>query len=129
MLFVIKVFLASGIFDDMKYGIGIALASAGWGGDTNTLDLIPLAFTKPLTGSGARALMIEIFELHGPDSFIGNTASIMMGSSEATFYVLTLYYGSVQIKKIRHTLAACLIADAIGMVLAIFLGYLLFGGA
>jgi spore maturation protein SpmB len=113
----------------MKYGIGIALAWAGWGGDTNTLDLIPLAFTKPLTGSGARALMIEIFELHGPDSIIGNTASIMMGSSEATFYVLTLYYGSVQIKKIRHTLAACLIADAIGMVLAIFLGYLLFGAA
>jgi spore maturation protein B len=59
MLFVIKVFLASGIFDDMKYAIGIALAWAGWGGDTNTLDLIPLAFTKPLTGSGARALMIS----------------------------------------------------------------------
>src|SRR5687767_15169791 len=57
MLLVVKVFLASGIFADMKYGIELALASFGWSGNTDTLDLMPLAFTKPLTGSGARALM------------------------------------------------------------------------
>lgn len=128
MLFVIKVFLASGIFDDIKYGVGMALQWLGWGGHTDTLDLLPLAFTRPLTGSGSRAMLIEIFKIHGPDSFIGNTASILMGSSETTFYILTIYYGSVQIKKIRHTLAACLIADLAGVVIALCLGYWLFGG-
>ncbi|MEX0611975.1 MAG: spore maturation protein [Pirellulales bacterium] len=128
MLLVIKVFLASGIFADMKQGIGLAMQWAGWGGSTDSLDLLPLAFTRPLSGAGSRAMLIEIFDLHGPDSFIGNTASILMGSSETTFYILTIYYGSVQIKKIRHTLAACLIADAIGIVIALFVGYWLFAG-
>jgi spore maturation protein B len=128
MLFIVKVFLASGIFADMKYGIGLALNSMGLGGHTDTLDLLPLAFTRPLTGSGSRALLIELFEVHGPDSFLGNTASILMGSSETTFYIVTIYYGSVQIKKIRHTLAACLLADVVGVVIALFIGYWLFGG-
>jgi spore maturation protein SpmB len=101
---------------------------AGWNGDTDTLDLLPLAFTRPLSGAGSRAMLIEIFKLHGTNTFIGNTASILMGSSETTFYILTIYYGSVQIKKIRHTLAACLIADAVGIVIALAVGYWLFGG-
>lgn len=129
ILFVIKVFLASGIFNDMKYGIGLAMEWFGLGLHTDSLDLLPLAFTRPLTGGGARAMLIEIFNIHGPDSFIGNTASILMGSSETTFYILTIYYGSVQIKKIRHTLAACLIADLVGIVIALFVGYWLFGGS
>jgi spore maturation protein B len=128
MLLVIKVFLASGIFDDMKYGIGLTMQSIGLGSHADTLDLLPLAFTRPLSGGASRAMLIEIFNIHGPDSFIGNTASILMGSSETTFYILTIYYGSVQIKKIRHTLTACLIADLIGIVIALFVGYLLFGG-
>jgi spore maturation protein B len=128
MLFIVKVFLASGIFADMKYGIDLAMQWAGIGGHTDTLDLMPLAFTRPLTGSGSRALLIELFEIHGPDSFLGNTASILMGSSETTFYIITIYYGSVQIKKIRHTLAACLLADLIGIFIALFVGYWLFGG-
>ena len=128
MLFVIKVFLASGIFEDLKYGIASAMQWAGLDVPTTSLDLLPLAFTRPLTGSGSRAMLIEIFQIHGADSFIGNTASILMGSSETTFYILTIYYGSVQIKKIRHTLAACLIADLIGIVIALFIGYWLFGG-
>ena len=90
-------------------------------------DLLPLAFTRPLTGAGSRAMLVELLQSHGPDSFIGNTASIMMGSSETTFYVLTIYFGAVNIKKIRHTLAACLLADLVGVVIAIGLGYLLFG--
>jgi spore maturation protein B len=128
MLFIVKVFLASGIFADMKYGIGLALNAMGLGGHTDTLDLLPLAFTRPLTGGGSRALLIELFEVHGPDSFLGNTASILMGSSETTFYIVTIYYGAVQIKKIRHTLAACLLADAAGVVIALTVGYWLFGG-
>ncbi|MCI0332270.1 MAG: spore maturation protein [Planctomycetes bacterium] len=128
MLFVIKVFLASGIFADMKYGIGVAMEWAGLGTHTDSLDLMPLAFTRPLTGSGARAMLVELFQTHGPDGFLGNTATILMGSSETTFYILAIYYGSVQIKKIRHTLAACLLADLVGIVIALFIGYLVFGG-
>lgn len=128
MLFVIKVFLASGIFDDIKYGLGAVMQWAGAGNHTESLDLLPLAFTRPLTGSGANAMLLEIFKLHGPDSFIGNTGSILVGSSETTFYILTIYYGSVQIKKIRHTLVACLLADLAGIVIALFIGYLLFSG-
>jgi spore maturation protein B len=128
MLLVIKVFIASGILDDFKHGLAAAMQVAGLGGHTESLDLLPLAVTRPLTGGGSRAVLLEIFKLHGPDSFIGNTASIMMGSSETTFYILTIYFGAVQIKKIRHTLAACLAADVAGIFVAIALGYLLFGG-
>jgi len=128
MLFVIKVFMASGIFDDMKYGLVLAMQTVGLDAYTDSLDLLPLAFTKPLTGSGARAVMLDIFDRHGPDSFLGMTASIMMGSTETTFYVLTVYFGAVQIKKIRHTLAACLWTDVVGVVAAIFFGYLFYGG-
>jgi spore maturation protein B len=127
MLLVIKVFLASGILDDFKAGLGSGMQLAGAGRFAETLDLLPLAFTRPLTGAGSRAMLIELFHSHGPDSFIGNTASIMMGSSETTFYVLTIYFGAVNIKKIRHTLAACLLADLVGVMIAIGLGYLLFG--
>ncbi len=128
MLFVIKVFVASGIFNDMKYGISIAMQTVGLGAYTESLDLLPLAFTKPLTGSGARAVMVEIFDVHGPDSFLGMTASIMMGSTETTFYIITVYFGAVSIKKIRHTLAACLWADVAGIAAAIVVGYALYAG-
>jgi spore maturation protein B len=128
MLFVVKVFLASGLFDDIKYGLVLAMQTVGMGAYTESLDLLPLALTKPLTGSGARAVMVDMFKEHGPDSFLGMTASIMMGSTETTFYILTVYYGAVQIKKFRHTLAACLWTDVIAVVTAIVFGYLLFGG-
>ena len=126
ILFVIKVFIASGVFDDLKWGVGWVMAQVGLGAYTESLDLLPLAFTRPLTGSGARGVMVEVFEQHGPDGFLGNTASLMMGSTETTFYVLTVYFGSIQIKKIRHTLPACLMADAAGLITAVVVGYLLF---
>jgi spore maturation protein B len=128
MLFVIKVFMASGAFDDLKYGLVYAMQTIGLGAYTESLDLLPLAFTKPLTGSGARAVMVDLFEQHGPDSFLGMTASIMMGSTETTFYILTVYYGAVQIKKFRHTLPACLLTDVVAVLTAVVFGYLLFGG-
>jgi spore maturation protein B len=128
MLFVIKVFMASGIFEDVKYGLTAAMQSAGLGEYAETLDLLPLVLTKPLTGSGARAVLLDLFDQHGPDSFLGLTASIFMGSTETTFYLLTVYYGAVQIKKFRHTLAACLWTDLAAICAAIFMGYLLYGG-
>jgi spore maturation protein SpmB len=72
--------------------------------------------------------MLEIFDQHGPDSFLGKTASIMMGSSETTFYIMTVYFGAVGVKKVRHTLTACLIADAAGISAAVVIGYLLYSG-
>ncbi len=127
ILFAVKIFVASGAFEDIKYVAGWVMESVGLGDYRESLDLLPLALTKPLTGSGARGVMVEIFDTHGPDSFLGKTASIMMGSTETTFYVLTVYYGSIQIKKIRHTLPACLIADAAGVSAAVFVGYMLYG--
>jgi spore maturation protein B len=127
MLLVVKVFMASGIFADIKSGATVALNSVGLGEHADTLDLLPLAFVRPLTASGSKAILLDIFDRHGADSFLGNTASIMMGSSETTFYILMIYFGSVQIKKIRHTLVACLSADFVGAVMAVILGYLLFG--
>ena len=128
ILFAIKVFVASGIFDDIKYGLAAAMTFAGMGAYTEALDLLPLAMTKPLTGGGARGVMLEIFDLHGPDSFLGKTASIMMGSSETTFYILTVYFGAVGVKKVRHTLVACLCADVAGISTAVVLGYLFYHG-
>lgn len=128
MLLVIKVFLGSGILSDFTAWLSAGMEQAGAGGYAESLELLPLAFTRPLTGAGSRALLVELLQSHGPDSFIGNTASIMMGSSETTFYVLTIYFGAVNIKKIRHTLAACLLADLVGVVIAISLGYMLFSG-
>ena len=127
ILFAIKIFVASGAFEDLKLMLGWVMGQVGLGEYAESLELIPLALTKPLTGSGARGVMLEIFDTHGPDSFLGKTASIMMGSTETTFYILTVYYGSVQIKKLRHTLPACLIADAAGILTAVVVGYLLYG--
>ena len=128
MLFVVKVFMASGIFEDIKYGLILAMNYVGLGAYSESLDLLPLALTKPLTGGGARAVMVDLFEQHGTDSFLGLTASIMNGSTETTFYVLTVYYGSIQIKKFRHTLPACLLTDLVGVTAAIIIGNMLFGG-
>ena len=128
MLVVIKVFMASGIFEDIKYGLTIAMQSAGVGEYAETLDLLPLALTKPLTGSGARAVLVDLYKQHGPDSFLGLTASIFMGSTETTFYLLTVYYGAVQIKKFRHTVSACLLTDLAAIFAAVFMGYVLYGG-
>ena len=128
MLFAIKVFVASGVFDDIKYGLVAVMNSIRLGAYTEVLDLLPLAMTKPLAGGGARGVMLEIFDLHGPDSFLGKTASIMMGSSETTFYILTVYFGAIGVKKARHTLLACLCADAAGISTAVVLGYLFYHG-
>jgi spore maturation protein B len=129
MLFVIKILVASGFFEDLTSMLAWLLTKIGLGSLTETLELLPLALTRPLSGTGARAILIELFEEHGPDGFIGKTASIMQGSTETTFYILTVYYGSVGIKRIRHTLPACLLADIAAMLAAVTLGLALYSTA
>lgn len=84
-------------------------------------EALPLALLRPLSGGGSLALTTELMKVHGPDSFIGRLASVMYGSTETTFYVLALYFGSVGIKKTRHALLAGLLADAAGILAALWI--------
>jgi spore maturation protein SpmB len=119
ILSVIAVFRASGALGDLTHGLAWCLQRIGLGGHADKLELLPLAIIRPLSGSGSRGVLLDLFKTHGPDSWIGYAATIMSGSSETTFYVLTVYFGSVGIKRFRHTLPTCLLADLAGVVLAI----------
>lgn len=90
-------------------------------------EALPMALLRPLSGSGAYGVMAEIMSTHGPDSMIGYMVSTFQGSTETTFYVMAVYFGAVQVKKARHTLAACLIADSIGILAAVWICRVLFG--
>ncbi len=129
ILLVIAVFRASGAIEDIKSALTVALGWVGWEAHAEKLELIPLAIVRPLSGSGARGVMLELFEHHGPDSFIGYAASVMQGSTETTFYIMTVYFGSVGIRRMRHTLGACLIADAVGIIAAVVFASLLYRAA
>ena len=91
------------------------------------MDALPTALIKPLSGSGARGMMIETMKTLGADSFAGRLACIIQGSTETTFYVLAVYFGSIGVKKTRHALACGLAADAAGVLGAILVSYLFFG--
>jgi len=95
--------------------------------DTRWVDGLPTAFMKPLSGGGARGMMIEAIEHFGVDSFQGKLVSIMQGSTDTTFYVIALYFGSVGIKNTRNAVTLGLIADLAGIIAAIVLAYLFFG--
>lgn len=95
--------------------------------DTRWTEVIPIALIRPLSGSGAKAMMISTMKASGPDSFVGHLSSILYGSSDTTFYIVALYFGSVGIKKTRYAVPASLIADFAGVVAAILIGYLFFG--
>ena len=95
--------------------------------DTRFVDVLPIAFLRPLSGSGARALMLDNLKIHGPDSFIGHMSSVLYGTADTTFYIVALYFGAVNIKKTRYTVPAMLIADFAGIVTAILVSYLFFG--
>ncbi len=82
-------------------------------------ELVPLALLKPFSGGGATAILNDILNSYGPDSFIGTVASVMAGSTETTFYAITVYYGSVGIKNTRHTLPCALLADIAGIIMAL----------
>ena len=124
MLTAIAVLRASGVMD-MFVGLIEHLVCA-LNGDTSFVPALPTAFMKPLSGSGARAMMIETLQTFGPDSFEGFTASVIQGSTETTFYVLAVYFGAVKIVNTRSALPCALLADLAGITAAIFLSYLFF---
>lgn len=97
------------------------------GGDTRFIDALPTAMVKPLSGSAARAMMIETMQFHGVDSFAGLLAATLQGSTETTFYVLAVYFGAVGIQRARHAVGCALLADFAGIVTAIVVCYLFFG--
>jgi len=90
-------------------------------------ETMPLALLRPFSGSASLALVADIFKTYGPDSYIGRVAATMMGSTETTFYTLAVYFGSVGVKNIRYSLAAALIADAVGIVASAVICTLIFG--
>jgi len=124
MLVAIGVFRASGAMDFLIEGINWGVGALGL--NTDFVDALPTALMKPLSGSGARGMMIDTMTLHGADSFAGRLACTFQGSTDTTFYVLAVYFGSVGIKKTRHALVCGLIADLAGFLAAIFVGYLFF---
>ena len=102
----ISVFRASGLLDILAYCLAPITKLINLPGD-----VLPLALLRPVSGSGSLAIVNDIFKISGPDSISGRIASVMMGSSETTFYTLAIYFGSVGVKKIRHTMKAALLAD------------------
>jgi len=94
--------------------------------DTDFVAALPTAIMKPLSGSGARAMMIETMQTHGADSFSGFVSSVVQGSTETTFYVLSLYFGAVGITKVGAALPCALLADLAGIVSAIYFSYIFY---
>jgi spore maturation protein SpmA len=124
MLVAIGVFRTSGALDYLTNGIGAFFAFLGV--NTDFVDALPTAFMKPLSGSGARGMMVDTMIAHGADSFVGRLSGVFQGSTETTFYVLAVYFGAVNIKHTRHTLGCALFADLIGVIAAIFIAYIFF---
>lgn len=125
MLIAIGIFRASGALDAVLSGVRWLVVSLG--ADPRWVDGLPTALMKPLSGSGARGLMVETMETHGADSFAGRLVSIIQGSTETTFYVLAVYFGSVGIRRPRQAVALGLLADLGGIIAAIFVCYFFFG--
>lgn len=90
-------------------------------------EALPMALIRPFSGSGAMAVMVETMKVYGPDSFIGYLVSLLNGTSETTFYILAIYFGSVQVRSVRHTLVACLLSDGVALVITVGLSHLFFG--
>jgi spore maturation protein SpmA len=125
MLCAIGVLRASGALDALLEGIRWIVGVVGL--DARFVDALPTALAKPFSGSAARALLIETMQNHGVDSFPALLAATVQGGTETTFYVLAVYFGAVGIKRVRHAVGCALIADAVGIAVAIAVGYVFFG--
>ncbi len=125
MLVGIGVFRASGAMDwlieGVKWTVGL------FGGDTQWAGALPTALMKPLSGSGARGMMVDAMQTYGADSFVGRLSCIFQGSTDTTFYILAVYFGSVGVTRTRHAVACGLLADLAGVVAAVGVCYLFFG--
>ncbi|UCB54546.1 MAG: spore maturation protein, partial [Thiotrichales bacterium] len=124
MLVAIGVLRTSGVLDGLIVAIEYLLSSIG--ANTDFIQSLPTALMKPLSGSGARAMMLETMNNFGVDSFPATVSAIMQGSTETTFYVLAVYFGSVGIRHLRHAVACALIADTAGILTSIIVGYWFF---
>ena len=125
MLVAIGLMRASGLLGLLVDGARSSVQALGY--DAAWVEALPTMLMKPLSGSGARAMMIETMQTHGADSFAGRLASIVQGSTETTFYVLAVYFGAVGIRRVRHAVAGGLVADAAGFAAAVAAAYLFFG--
>ena len=124
VLVAIGVFRASGAMDLLLDGIGSAVVAMGF--DAEFVGALPTALMKPLSGSGARGLMVDAMQTYGADSFVGRLACLFQGSTDTTFYILAVYFGSVGIRQTRHAVPCGLLADAAGIMAALFICYLFF---
>ncbi len=122
ILFAIGMFRASGALDFFTDGLRPLLALIGV-----PAEVIPMALIRPLTGSGSAAIVADMIQVHGEDSILVKMAATMFGSTETTFYVLAVYFGSIQVRKTRHAVPAGLIADFSAMLIAVYVVLLLFG--
>ncbi|MGN0224869.1 MAG: nucleoside recognition domain-containing protein [Prevotella sp.] len=125
ILAAVGVFRASGALDMLQKWMKAGVEYIGLNSDF--VAAVPVALMKPLNGSGARGMMLECFETYGPDSFVGHLASILQGSTDTTFYILAIYFGSVGIRKYRYSVTCGLLADLAGMVAAVMFSYFFFG--
>lgn len=124
ILVAVGVFRASGSLDFIIKGIESIVVSLGFNADF--VGALPTAFMKPLSGAGARGLMVDTMTNYGADSFVGRLACTFQGATDTTFYIIAVYFGSVGISKTRHAVACGLIADLAGVIAAIFIAYLFF---
>ena len=124
ILVAIAVFRASGAMDVLIGSIRWTIASLGV--DASFVDALPTAIMKPLSGSGARGMMVDAMNTYGADSFVGRLSCIFQGSTDTTFYILAVYFGSVGIRKTRHAVACGLLADLAGVIAAIAIAYFFF---
>jgi spore maturation protein SpmB len=125
MLVAISMLRTSGTFEMIIEG---AKSFFMWmGADTRFVDGLPTALIKPLSGSGARGMMIDTMKTFGADSFAGRLSCILQGSSDTTFYVIAVYFGSVAIRNTRYAVGAMLLADLVGVITSILMAYLFFG--
>jgi spore maturation protein SpmA len=113
MLVSIGMFRASGALDLLIHALSPLVAPLGF-----PAEALPMVLIRPLSGSGATGVMTDIMKIHGPDSFLGQLVSVLNGSTETTFYVIALYFGSINIKHMRHAIFTCLVADVVGPLVA-----------
>lgn len=124
MLVAISMFRNSGALDFLTQAMSFLVGSLG--ADTSFVEALPVAIMKPLSGSGARGLLIELMEVRGADDFASRVACIFQGSADTTFYIVALYFGSVGVSKVKYAIQYGLLADLIGVVAGIFIGYFFF---
>ncbi len=124
MLVAISVLRNSGVFEYMLSGFTKFFGAIGM--NTDFVPSLPTALMKPLSGSGSRGMMVEAMTTYGPDSFVGRLSSIFQGTNDTTFYVVAVYFGSVGVKNTRYAISVMLLADLVGIITAILIGYLFF---